>query len=181
MPSFLKSTLETPLLGLSEPVMYNGLLLILVSDQKPYSSHLTPNDFSYFQNLKSTSRTKAVHYSNDLCAVSPPVRLKNMAMQTIFMLLLTSLCQHSAWYAVDLQLIIGEWMNEWSEDLSERFFFDSTNTCLVPLSPKSIKIHMKKKSLSSLRSFKSRGGKKLKGEKKQLFIVNSSVTGTYII
>lgn len=38
MPSFLKSTLETPLLGLSEPVIDNGLLLFLVCDQKkPYS------------------------------------------------------------------------------------------------------------------------------------------------
>lgn len=74
-----------------------------------------------------------------------------------------------AWYTADMQLIIGEWTNEWSEHLSKTFFFDSTNTCLAL--PGSEKMEMRK----------SRGEKNLRGkEKKVLFIVNSCVTGTHI-
>ena len=58
MPSFLKSALETPLLGLSEPVIDNGLLLFLVRDQKTLLTDLMPNYFGYFQNLNRTSRNK---------------------------------------------------------------------------------------------------------------------------
>lgn len=61
MPSFLKSTLETPLLGLSEPVIDNGLLLFLVCDQKTFLTDLMPNYFGYFQNLNPTSGNKVVH------------------------------------------------------------------------------------------------------------------------
>lgn len=53
MPSFLKSTLETPLLGLSEPVIDNGLLLFLVCDQKNLTHRLDAKLFRLFPKFKS--------------------------------------------------------------------------------------------------------------------------------
>lgn len=40
MPSFLKTTLETPLAALSEPAIDNDSLLFLRSDQKQFRTEL---------------------------------------------------------------------------------------------------------------------------------------------